>query len=175
MFAALASLLLMLPVLATVSARFLSAVAPSLVAFGVVLAAGGALGLRGGAGDAIAPTQASRMFRFSHALYFAGFMAGVLLLSAWLRQAYGEAGALATAFIAAIAEVHAAVASIGQLVAQGQMAPPMAERALLAVLAASVISRGSVATLSGGAAYGLRVTAGLTIAWLAAVAASVIA
>lgn len=175
MFAALASLLLMLPVLATVSATFLREVLPILAAFGVVLAAGGALGLRGGSGIEPAPTQGSRMFRFSHALYFAGFMAGVLLLSAVLRAQFGEAGALATAFFAALAEVHVAVASIGQLVGQGQLALPAARHALLAVLAASVVSRTAVALVAGGRAYGLRVGAGLSIALLAALAASWIA
>lgn len=81
MFAALASLVLMFPVLATVSATLLKAVMPALLGFGLVLAVGGALGLRGGSGDEPAPTQESRMFRFTHALYFAGFMAGVLVVS----------------------------------------------------------------------------------------------
>lgn len=174
MFAALASLVLMFPVLATVSATLLKAVMPALLGFGVVLAIGGALGLRGGSGDEPAPTQESRMFRFTHALYFAGFMAAVLLISALLRQAFGEAGALATAFLAAIAEVHAAVASIGQLVGQGLMTIESARLAVLAVLAASVISRGAVAWVSGGAAYGMRVSAGLAIAWIGAVLATML-
>jgi len=172
MFAALASLVLMFPVLATVSATLLKAVMPALLGFGLVLAVGGALGLRGGSGDEPAPTQESRMFRFTHALYFAGFMAGVLVLSAILRQAFGEAGALATAFLAAIAEVHAAVASIGQLVAQAQMDMAAAERTLLAVLAASVLARTAVAFVSGGAAYGSRVGIGLALAWLGALLGS---
>lgn len=174
MFAALASLVLMFPVLATVSATLLKAVMPALLGFGLVLAVGGALGLRGGSGDEPAPTQESRMFRFTHALYFAGFMAGVLVVSALLRQAFGEAGALATAFLAAIAEVHAAVASIGQLVGQGLMAIDTARHAILAVLAASVIARGAVAWVAGGAAYGLRVSAGLAIAWVGAVLATML-
>jgi uncharacterized membrane protein (DUF4010 family) len=174
MFAALASLVLMFPVLATVSATLLKAVMPALLGFGLVLAVGGALGLRGGSGDEPAPTQESRMFRFTHALYFAGFMAGVLVVSALLRQVFGEAGALATAFLAAIAEVHAAVASIGQMVGQGLMGVETARHAILAVLAASVIARGAVAWVSGGAAYGLRVSAGLLAAWVAAALATVL-
>ena len=174
MFAALASLVLMFPVLATVSATLMKAVMPALLGFGLVLAVGGALGLRGGSGDEPAPTQESRMFRFTHALYFAGFMAGVLVVSALLRQAFGEAGALATAFLAAIAEVHAAVASIGQLVGQGLMGLETARQAVLAVLAASVIARGAVAWVAGGKAYGLRVSAGLAIAWVGAVLATVL-
>jgi uncharacterized membrane protein (DUF4010 family) len=170
MFSALASLILMFPVLAMVSATLLKAVMPALLGFGLVLAIGGALGLRGGSGDEPAPTQESRMFRFSHALYFAGFMAGVLMISALLRGVFGEAGALATVFLAAIAEVHAAVASIGQLVSQGLMTLDTARHAFLAVLAASVIARGAVAWVAGGAAYGARVGAGLALAWLAALA-----
>lgn len=174
MFAALASLTLMFPVLATVSATLLKAVMPALIGFGAVLAIGGTLGLRGGSGDEPAPTQESRMFRFTHALYFAGFMAGVLVVSALLRDAFGEVGALATAFLAAIAEVHAAVASIGQLVGQGLMGLETARQAVLAVLAASVIARGAVAWVAGGRAYGLRVSVGLGLAWLVALAATLL-
>jgi uncharacterized membrane protein (DUF4010 family) len=174
MFAALASLLLMFPVLATVSAGLLRASIPMLTAFALVLAAGGSLGLRGGSGEEPAPTQESRMFRFSHALYFAAFMAGVLLLSAMLGARFGEAGALATAFFAAIAEVHAAAASVGQLVAQGLLEVPQGRRALLAVLAASVIARGTLAWVTGGRAYGARVALGLAIAWTAALLASLL-
>ena len=174
LFAALASLILMFPVLATVSPPLLKAVLPALLAFGLVLSAAGAFGLRGGNGADPAPTQESRMFRFSHALYFAGFMAGVLVLSALLRTQFGEAGALATAFLAAIAEVHAAVASIGQLAAQQLLTIETARQAVLAALAASVIARSAVACVSGGAAYGLRVSAGLGLALAAAFAASVL-
>lgn len=170
MFAALASLLLMLPVLATASSSLLTAALPMLGAFGGVLALGGVLGLRGGSGEAPAPTQESRMFRFTHALGFAALMAGVLLASALLGARFGQSGVVAAAFLAALAEVHAAAASIGQLVASGA-APSSALGPLLAVLGASVLSRGVVAFASGGAAYGLRVAAGLAVAWLAAAAA----
>jgi uncharacterized membrane protein (DUF4010 family) len=175
MFAAFASLLLMLPVLATMSATLLKAVLPQLLAFGAVLAIGGALGLRGGTDAQPAPTQASRMFRFSHALYFALFMAAVLLVSALLKRQFGEAGVMATAFIAALVEVHAAAASIGTLFNGGTLGVASASHALLAVLGASVLARGAVALVSGGRAYGLRVAAGLALAWLAALAMTVLA
>ena len=171
MFAALASLLLMLPVLATASAALLSAALPMLGAFAAVLALGGALGLSGGSGEAAAPTQESRMFRFTHALTFAALMAGVLIASALLGARFGHSGVVAAAFLAALAEVHAAAASIGQLVAGGGASPTTALGPLLAVLGASVLARSAVAFASGGAAYGLRVAAGLAVAWLAAATA----
>lgn len=169
MFAALASLLLSFPVLATVSATLLNGVTPQLVAFGVILAIGGALGLRGGSDAQPAPTQESRMFRFRHALYFAGLMSGVLLVSGLLGAQFGDRGVFVTAFLAALAELHAAIASIGQLYSKGSLSLSSARFALLAILAASVLSRSVVAFVAGGKAYGLRVSGGLLIAWLAAV------
>jgi uncharacterized membrane protein (DUF4010 family) len=168
MFAALASLLLMLPVLATASASLASASLPMLGAFGTVLALGGVLGVRGGSGEAPAPTQESRMFRFGHALGFAALMAGVLLASALLGARFGQSGVVAAAFLAALAEVHAAAASIGQLVASGGADATTAQGPLLAVLGASVLARSVVAFASGGARYGARVAAGLALAWVAA-------
>jgi len=170
LFAALASTVLLLPVLATVSAALLQAVLPQLLAFAAVLAVGGAIGLRGGSGAEPAPTQDSRMFRFRNALYFAALMGGVLLVSAFLNQQFGGGGVLVAAFIAALAEVHAPIASVGQLFNQGSLELADARHAVLAVLGASVLSRSAVAWTAGGGAFGLRMSAGLVLAWLAAMA-----
>jgi uncharacterized membrane protein (DUF4010 family) len=167
--AALASLLLALPVLGTVSASYLSLVLPQLLAFGAVLAIAVLMGLRGNGVDpeAAMPTAASRMFRLSHALVFAALIAGVLLLSAFLRERFGSAGALLTSAIAALVELHAAMASIAQLGASGSLDPGLAEWALQGVLLASVLARSVVAFTAGGRAYGLRVGGSLMLAWLA--------
>ena len=108
------------------------------------------------------------MFRFSHALYFAAFMTGVLILSRWLSDEYGESGALLTSFFAALAELHASVASLGQLLEQGGISISGVRHAFLGVLGASVISRSIAAWVAGGAAYGVRVAVGLSVAWIAA-------
>ncbi len=167
--AALASLLLAIPVLGTVSTAYLSLVLPQLLAFGAVLALAVLLGLRGDGVDpeAAMPTAASRMFRLSHALVFAALIAGVLLLSAFLQERFGSAGALLTSAIAALIELHAAMASIAQLGGSGALNDAMAEWALQAVLLSSVLARAAVAFTAGGRAYGLRVGGVLVLAWAA--------
>jgi uncharacterized membrane protein (DUF4010 family) len=171
--AALASLLLAMPVLGTVSMHYLGLVLPQLLAFGAVLALAVLLGLRGDGVDpeAAMPTAASRMFSLSHALVFSALIAGVLLLSAFLQQRFGSAGALLTSAIAALVELHAAMASIAQLGASGALDETLAEWALQGVLLSSVLARGAVAFTAGGRAYGLRVGGVLALAWLAAVLA----
>lgn len=167
--AALASLLLAIPVLGTVSTAYLSLVLPQLLAFGAVLALAVLLGLRGDGVDpeAAMPTAASRMFRLSHALVFAALIAGVLLLSAFLQERFGSAGALLTSAIAALIELHAAMASIAQLGGSGALNDTMAEWALQAVLLSSVLARAAVAFTAGGRAYGLHVGGVLALAWAA--------
>lgn len=167
--AALASLLLAIPVLGTVSTVYLSLVLPQLLAFGAVLALAVLLGLRGDGVDpeAAMPTAASRMFRLSHALVFAALIAGVLLLSAFLQERFGSAGALLTSAIAALIELHAAMASIAQLGGSGALSDAMGEWALQAVLLSSVLARAAVAFTAGGRAYGLRVGGVLALAWAA--------
>jgi uncharacterized membrane protein (DUF4010 family) len=160
LFAALASTLLLLPVLPTVSAALLQTVLPQLLAFAALLAAGGAIGLRGGSGAEPAPTQDSWMFRFRNTLYFAALMAGVLLVLAFLNQQFGGSGVLVAAFIAALAEVHAPIASVGQLFNQGSLELADARHTVLAVLGASVLSRSAVAWTAGGSAFSLRMSAG---------------
>jgi uncharacterized membrane protein (DUF4010 family) len=160
-------------VLGTVSMHYLGLVLPQLLAFGAVLALAVLLGLRGDGVDpeAAMPTAASRMFSLSHALVFSALIAGVLLLSAFLQQRFGSAGALLTSAIAALVELHAAMASIAQLGASGALDETLAEWALQGVLLSSVLARGAVAFTAGGRAYGLRVGGVLALAWLAAVLA----
>jgi uncharacterized membrane protein (DUF4010 family) len=171
--AALASLLLSFPVLAAVSSSYLWQVLPQLAAFGGVLALAAALGLRRGeeAEDETLPTAQSRMFRLRHALLFAAVIATVLLVSAFLNERFGSAGALLTAAIAALAELHASMVSVAEFAGGGQFDEQTAEWALQAVIAASVLSRSIVAFVSGGFAYGLQVSAALVLALAASCAA----
>jgi hypothetical protein len=58
-------------------------------------------------------------------------------------------------------EVHAAAASIAQLIQSGGMTPEWAHWALVAVLASSALAKTAVAMASGGVRYGLAVGLGL--------------
>lgn len=161
MLANLASVSLFVPVLLAVAPGLLPAVGLELAAAGVVLLAGGLLGLRPD-GDAVPPpTAESRMFRFRHALAFAVIITVVLFVAAALNAWLGPRGAMMAAVVAALAEVHAAAATVGKLWQSGSFDVEQARWAIVGLLAASSVAKSVVAFASGGRAYGLRVTLGL--------------
>jgi uncharacterized membrane protein (DUF4010 family) len=172
LFANLASLLLFAMVIGAGAPALLAAMRWPLLAAGVVLVAAAALGLWHAPRDAksLPDEPQARAFRLSHALIFAAVVVGVLLLSAWLQRLFGDAGALVAATLAALAELHAAAASLAQLSSGGGMGIPHARWGMLALLAASVLSKSILAFVSGGVSYGLRVSAGLVAMLVAATA-----
>jgi uncharacterized membrane protein (DUF4010 family) len=176
LFANLASLILFAIVLGTASMPLLLAVKWPLLAAGVVLAAGGALGLlRASHKETDLPDlPQARAFRLSHALIFAAVVAGVLLLSAWLHDLFGDRGALVAATLAALAELHAAAASLAQLSANEGIGMAQARWGVMALLGASALAKSVLAVASGGPGYGLRVAAGLMAMLGAAVATLVL-
>jgi uncharacterized membrane protein (DUF4010 family) len=101
------------------------------------------------------------MFRFSHALGFAVLVTAVLFVSAALNAWLGARGAMTAAVLAALAELHAAMATVANLFAGGVLDAGQARRALLGLLAASAFAKSVIAFASGGRAYGARVALGL--------------
>ncbi|HEY9142515.1 MAG TPA: MgtC/SapB family protein [Arenimonas sp.] len=170
MLANLASLSLFVPILLAVSPALLSQVGAELAVGGAVLLAGGLLGLRPDGQGEPPPTAQSRMFRFRHALLFAVIITAVLFASAALNAWLGPRGAMAGATLAALAEVHAAAATVAKLSASGAFDADQARWAIVLLLAASSVAKSVVAFASGGPGYGLRVAAGLA-AMVAATAA----
>ena len=171
LLANLASLSLFVPILMAVSPALLEALWLELAAAGAVLAVGGLLGLRGDAADGVEPpTAQTRMFQFRHALVFAAVITAVLFLSAAINAWLGPRGAMAMAVVAALAELHAAVATVGNLFAGGLLSQEEARRGLVGLLLASGLAKTGVAWASGGGGYGLRVGAGLAASVLAALA-----
>lgn len=163
LFSNLASLLLLIAVLGATAPALLCNMAWPLGAASVVLAASGALGLWHAPRDpADLPEQPqARAFRLSHALIFAAAVAVVVLISAWLQEMFGARGALLASTLAALAELHAAVASVAQLSAAGGLDHAQARWGIFAMMCASVLAKTVLALTSGGANYGLRVGAGL--------------
>jgi uncharacterized membrane protein (DUF4010 family) len=169
----LASLTLCVPILWAVSPALVRDLLPELGGIGAVLLAGGLLGLRAGRDETVKPpTSESRMFRFGQALGFALLVAGLTFVAAALAAWIGPRGAMAAAAFSAAAELHAAVATLANQFARGGLEAAEARWWMLALLSASLIAKSVIAWVSGGAAYGLRVSAGLLIA-LAAGAAMV--
>jgi uncharacterized membrane protein (DUF4010 family) len=163
LFANLASLLLFALVIGAGAPALLAAMRWPLLAAGAALAVIAALGLWHAPRDreSLPDEPQARAFRLSHALVFAAVVAGVLLLSAWLQHLFGDNGALVAATLAALAELHAAAASLAQLSSGGGLEPTHARWGVLGLLAASALAKTVLAFVSGGVSYGLRVGLGL--------------
>ncbi|MEL1263458.1 MgtC/SapB family protein [Pseudoxanthomonas putridarboris] len=167
----LASLSLCVPVLWAVSPPLVTDLLPELCAIGAVLLIGGLLGLRAGRDETVKPpTSESRMFRFRQALGFALLVAALTFVAAALAAWIGPRGAMAAAALSATAELHAAVAALATQFSRGGLEAAEARWWMLALLAASLIAKSVIAWVSGGSAYGLRVSAGLLTALVAGVA-----
>jgi len=173
MLANLASLTLFVPIVLALAPSLLPAIALPLAAAGAVVLAGGLLGIRRGIdGAAAMPTSESRMFRFRHALVFAIVVTGVLFVSAALNHWLGARGAITAAVLTALAEVHAAAATVANLFAGGVLTPTEARWAVVGLIAAGALAKSILAFVSGGPRYGVRVAIGLVAMTAAAAAAT---
>lgn len=162
LLANLASLLLLVAVIGTVSPALVWASAWPMAAAAIALLATAAIGLlrRGPAGD-LPPDPKAHAFHLTHALLIALLIAVVMLASEGLRHLFGEAGAMAGATIAALAELQAAGATIARLGATGSISPAEARWGLVALLASTTLAKTVLAFSSGGAGYGVRIGIGL--------------
>ena len=158
----LASLLLMMGVVNAVSPGLLSAVAWPMGAacLGLLLVVMGCL--RKGVPPLAASIQLTRSaFKLSHALVLALVMGGVSLLSAGLQALWGDAAVLVTAVVVALAEVHAAAASVAQMSLGSGASKAVSGWSVVAVLAASALAKTALAFVSGGKRFGSLIALGL--------------
>jgi uncharacterized membrane protein (DUF4010 family) len=160
LLANLASLALFAGVLGAASPSLLMAMRWPLVLAGLGLLLVVLSALRRIEGEG-AESRTGRAFKLTHALGMAGIIALMSLLAAWLQHVFGDVGVLVAALCVAWVEVHAAAASIAQLIQTGGMAPESAHWALVAVLASSALAKTAFAIASGGVRYGLIVGVGL--------------
>ena len=120
-----------------------------------------------------------RAFSLPKALGLAAMLATIMLISALLREFFGERGLIVGAAIAGLADTHAAAVSAAAIVASGKMPPGDAVIPILAALSTNTISKIVVAFTSGGRAFALRVLPGLIFliagAWTGTLAHSLIA
>jgi uncharacterized membrane protein (DUF4010 family) len=172
LLANLASLLLMVAIVASLSASLSAQSALPLTAAALMLGLGAAAGLLGAARDGVAPPPLrSRSFRVGHAVLLALIITLVLLISAIAQSHVGSDGALAIAALAALAEWHAAAASLAQMTVAKALSTQQAQVGLLWLLATSTLAKTALAFVSGGRRYGLWVGGGLLAMVLAATTA----
>jgi uncharacterized membrane protein (DUF4010 family) len=163
LLANLASVLLLVAVVAAVSPALVQAIAWPMAAASAGLLLVAANGLVHGNVDGLPAGPEPRAFRISHALVIALVIAAVMLLAEALHRAFGDAGAMTGAIVAALAELQAAAATIARMAATGDLTAAQAAWGMVGLLAAMSLSKGVIAFVSGGAAYGRQVTAGLVL------------
>ena len=167
-----ASLLLMLGVIGAVSPDLLHKVAWPMGAAGMALLLAAWVFLRQG-GTILASTLpvTGSAFKLSQAVALALVLGFVSLLSAGLQALWGTAGAMVTAMLVAVVEIHAAAASVAQIGLANDISLDTLSWRLVAVLGSSAVAKTSLAFFSGGAGFGVRVGLGLLAMMLAAVMA----
>lgn len=119
-------------------------------------------------------SQHGHAFSFSSAIILAATLSAILVVSAALRENFGEVGVIVGAALAGFADTHSAAVSIASLVASGKMSPADAISPILAALSTNTVSKIIVAWTSGGQSYALRLIPGLFLvisaAWAGAYA-----
>jgi uncharacterized membrane protein (DUF4010 family) len=86
----------------------------------------------------------------------------------WAEQWAGASGVLIGTGLAALADAHAAMAAVGALVGSQRLPGPMGVMAVLIAISVNTASRSLVGFVSGGLAYGARVTLALCASTAAA-------
>lgn len=162
-------------VLAATSTPVLITLSVPMVCAGVVVIAYGAiftaLALKQ---QGVDEPSRGRAFSLPKALGLAVMLSMIMLISAALREVFGESGLIIGAAIAGLADTHAAAVSVASLVASGKMPPVDAIIPILAALSTNTISKIAVASTSGSRAFARRVVPGLVLlimgAWTGALA-----
>jgi len=91
------------------------------------------------------------------ALRFVALVAGIVLVSAFIRHYAGDASVPWLVVPAALADVHAAAASVAQATASGQLGETFAAWCVLLAFATNAVFKCILAWTKGGPAYGRRV------------------
>ena len=120
-----------------------------------------------------------RAFSLPKALGLAAMLATIMLISALLRETFGERGLIVGAAIAGLADTHAAAVSTAAIVASGKMPPGDAVVPILTALSTNTMSKIAAASANGNRAFAVRVVPGLILliagAWTGTLAYNLIA
>ena len=164
----LASLLLFISIIATVSTELLWVSIYPLTAacLALLLVATVTVMLHRPQNEVIQQSVGSS-FKLTHALIIALVISSVSLLSFWINATFGDTGVIIASAVVGLAEIHAAAASLGQLAASSGISMKTAEWAIIAVISGSAVAKIVLAFVSGGKEFGLLVTRGLVLMMVA--------
>jgi uncharacterized membrane protein (DUF4010 family) len=117
-----------------------------------------------------------RAFSLSTAVVFAVTLSSIMVLSAALREWFGQAGIIVAAGLAGFVDTHSAAISVASLVASGKMSASEAILPILAGFSTNTISKVFLAIASGSRPFAFSVIPGLLVvallAWAGALYAS---
>ena len=154
--------------------------AATLRALAVPLACGGGAAiLYGGVFTALAlrhkvehPDEPGRAFSMRSAILFAALLSVILVASAALQDRFGDAGVLAVAGLAGLADTHSPAISVASLVASDRLVASSAVVPILTALTTNTLTKMVFAVTGGGTAFVVRVVPGLILVLAAAWAGS---
>lgn len=153
---------------------------PTLAAMSLPLLAGGAVALAYGIVFTIvalrAPTTRSavpgRAFSGRTALALAATLALMMVVSAWMRDRFGETGIILGSAIGGLVDTHASAISVASLAAAGSMSAGDTLVPILAAMTSNAVAKAVMAAGAGERPFFARVVPGLVLstaaAWLAA-------
>jgi uncharacterized membrane protein (DUF4010 family) len=164
-----ATVVLMVLVLAATSIATLRALAIPLICAGIAATAYGAgFTIRTLREKEMPDPQPGQAFSLPVALVFALTLAAMLIASAALRDWFGGTGVMIAAAAAGFVNAHAAAIAVAALVASGKMTAADAVFPVLAALSTNTISKIAFAWSSGSRSFALRLIPGLIVVAIAA-------
>ena len=159
--------------LAATSRAALLAMAPALLAGGVVSALYGLVfALRALREEAAADADAGRAFSLRAAVLLAALLGVMLILAAAARQWFGEAAMVVAVALGGFADAHSAGIAMASLVASGQVVPADAVLPILAALSTNSVSKALMAVGAGVRGFALCTIGGIALSLAAAWAAA---
>ena len=169
-----ATIVLMSLVLAATSIATLRALSIPLICAGIAATAYGAgFTIRTLREKDMPDPQPGQAFSLPVALIFALTLSAVLIISAALRDWFGETGVIVAAAAAGFVDTHSAAIAVASLVAAGKMTAADAVFPVLAALTTNTISKMVFAWSSGSQSFALRLIPGLILvagaAWAGAI------
>lgn len=165
LLANLATVLQLAMILAALAPAVLASARYALLFSGIAAAIlGGLAGWRAWhAMDATSSSDRGRAFNIRGAFLFVAVVAVILLVSALLSNAFGQAGAIAAAAFAGFADVHAPTASVAQLSVAGRLDLEAAMIAIALALVSNSVSKVVIALINGGRYFGSIMAGGLLV------------
>jgi uncharacterized membrane protein (DUF4010 family) len=118
--------------------------------------------------------QPGHAFNLLSAAMLAATLSVLLVVSAGLRDNFGEAGVVVGAAVAGFVDTHAAAVSIASLVATAKMDTADATFPILAALSTNTVSKIAVAWISGSRSFAFRLIPGLILVIAAAWAGALV-